>query len=219
MHSSSGHSTCRTRRRLTSGKRLATERREKEIQDAKEQQKHARLLLRQVAFQEEDLMDVEEEAEEEDDDWARMIRDWEEENEMADDGVLQRALQESRSRTPRPATRGPSRSPGMTRLEDTQPTGPSRSTAYNACSPTLRNARSDPYTWRCHRGTAWRPQTRMRPPFRQKAVRRRGKATLRYLLDREMLPARESRKLPRRSLGDLLPTGIWQRNYRRSGTP
>ena len=51
--------------------RKALEHYEKEIQDAKEQQKHARLLLRQVAFQEEDLMDVEEEAEEEDDDWRR----------------------------------------------------------------------------------------------------------------------------------------------------
>ena len=128
---------------------------EKEIMEAKDQQKHARLLLRQVAFRDENEGDIEEEDDGHDNEWARMVQDWEDEQDQADDGVLQRALLESRGKScllgppartpPRPLATGP---------DPVGEAGSARVPTYNAFSPTLRTARTDPYPTVSPRRTA-----------------------------------------------------------------
>ena len=138
----------------------------KEIAVAREQQRDARLVLRQVAFHEE----VDDAMVEEDtgDVWSQMVADWDQERADQDDGILQRALLErvGRSRTPVPSGRAPARSPvpGGPRSA-TAEEAPSYRPMYNEGSPTLLHARADPYPATSPRMAAdIKPDHRTAPP-------------------------------------------------------
>ena len=133
---------------------------------AREQQRDARLVLRQVAFHEE----VDDAMVEEDtgDVWSQMVADWDQERADQDDGILQRALLErvGRSRTPVPSGRAPARSPvpGGPRSA-TAEEAPSYRPMYNEGSPTLLHARADPYPATSPRMAAdIKPDHRTAPP-------------------------------------------------------
>ena len=120
----------------------------KEILEARELQRQARAVLRQVALEDEERKDMEtEEAMVEDDEWDRMVKDWEEERETVDDGVLRRALlaRETRSVTPAPPSRTAARSPAVPREIPEKRLDSSYRPMYNESSP-VHQARSDPYS-------------------------------------------------------------------------
>ena len=119
-----------------------------EILEARELQRQARAVLRQVALEDEERKDMEtEEAMVEDDEWDRMVKDWEEERETVDDGVLRRALlaRETRSVTPAPPSRTAARSPAVLREIPEKRLDSSYRPMYNESSP-VHQARSDPYS-------------------------------------------------------------------------
>ena len=76
-----------------------------------------------------------------------MVKDWEEERESVDDGVLRRALlaRETRSTTPAPPTRSVARSPAVPRDAAEKRQDSSYRPMYNESSP-VHQARSDPYS-------------------------------------------------------------------------
>ena len=124
----------------------------KEILEARELQRQARAVLRQVALEDEERKDMEtEEAMVEDDEWDRMVKDWEEERETVDDGVLRGALlaREARSVTPAPPSRTAARSPvvpkEVPREIPEKRLDSSYRPMYNESSP-VHQARSDPYS-------------------------------------------------------------------------
>ena len=126
----------------------------KEILEAREFQRQARAVLRHVALEDEERKDMEtEEATVEDDEWDRMVKDWEEERESVDDGVLRRALlaRETGSTTPAPPTRSVARSPAVPREAAEKRQDSSYRPMYNESSP-VHQARSDPYSMTSQNG-------------------------------------------------------------------
>eukprot|EP00439_Symbiodinium_sp_Y106_P070738 s732_g12.t1 len=141
----------------------------KEILEAREFQRQARAVLRHVALEDEERKDMEtEEATVEDDEWDRMVKDWEEERESVDDGVLRRALlaRETRSTTPAPPTRSVARSPAVPREAAEKRQDSSYRPMHNESSP-VHQARSDPYSMTSPRMEVGRGESLGRPaePF------------------------------------------------------
>ena len=137
----------------------------KEILEAREFQRQARAVLRHVALEDEERKDMEtEEATIEDDEWDRMVKDWEAERESVDDGVLRRALlaRETRSTTPAPPTRSVARSPAVPRDAAEKRQDSSYRPMYNESSP-VHQARSDPYSMTSPRMEVGRGESLGRP--------------------------------------------------------
>ena len=130
---------------------------DKDLTEALEQQRQARLLLRHAAIQEElpvaNDMEVDHGAVGAE--WEQMVAGWEKEKEAQDDALLRRAFQEredrfAEARTPSGRRAAP-RSPAAGGLNDAM--APMRAPrdsgqvppAYNKRSPVTPAARSDPY--------------------------------------------------------------------------
>ena len=137
---------------------------EKEIQAAQLTQQEARLALRERVICA-GSGDRPMETAESDGEWERMLAAHEQERSRTDDAVLRRAMKEARTTgqpgrylLPGPSLGGvpppPPGPPGLSAMGASQCGDDPQASAYNAVSPTLRHARTDPYTQASPRATS-----------------------------------------------------------------